>query len=39
MWGLLLQEMDLKIEYRPGKENRNADTLFHIPPETEEPVC
>ena len=31
-WGLALQEMDLDIQYRPGKQNTNADTLSRMPP-------
>ena len=26
-WGMALQEMDLHLQYRPGKTNQNADTL------------
>ena len=26
-WGLSLQELDLMIQYRPGKQNQNADAL------------
>ena len=29
-WGLALQELDLDIQYRPGKENTNADVLSRI---------
>ena len=31
-WGLALQEMDLDIQYRLGKQNTNADTLSRMPP-------
>ena len=34
-WGLALQELDLQIEYRPGKQNSVADTLSRISPDTE----
>ena len=34
-WGLALQELDLKIEYRPGKQNSVADALSRISPDTE----
>ncbi len=30
-WGLALQELDLDIEYRPGRQNSAADTLSRIP--------
>ena len=30
-WGLALQELDLQIQYRPGKHNANADALSHFP--------
>ena len=30
-WGLALQELDLQIQYRPGKHNANADTLSRFP--------
>ena len=30
-WGMALQELDLKIEYRPGSKNQKADTLSHYP--------
>ena len=34
-WGMALQELDLKIFYRPGKGNSNADALSRSPlPET-----
>ena len=34
-WGMVLQEMDLEIFYRPGKRNANADALSRSPlPET-----
>ena len=30
-WGLALQELDLDIQYRSGKENKNADVLSRLP--------
>ena len=30
-WGMALQELDLKIEYRPGKGNARADALSRYP--------
>ena len=30
-WGLILQDMDLEIKYRPGKKNSNADALSRYP--------
>ena len=30
-WGLALQELDLQIHYRPGKQNANADALSRAP--------
>ena len=30
-WGMALQELDLKIEYRPGRGNQKADTLSRYP--------
>ena len=30
-WGLALQELDLQIHYRPGKQNANADALSQAP--------
>ena len=30
-WGMALQELDLKIEYRPGKSNGRADALSRYP--------
>ena len=30
-WGMALQELDLKIEYRPGKGNTRADALSRYP--------
>ena len=34
-WGVAIQELDLKIEYRPGKENRRADALSRYPISTQ----
>ena len=34
-WGLALQELDLQICYRPGKQNQNADALSRNPVPTE----
>ena len=34
-WGLVLQELDLVIEYRPGKQNSAVDALSRIPLHTE----
>ena len=31
-WGMALQELDLKIEYRPGSKNQKADAMSHYPP-------
>ena len=30
-WGMALQELDLKVEYRPGKTNSKADALSRYP--------
>ena len=30
-WGLAIQELDLQIQYRPGKKNQNADALSRLP--------
>ena len=30
-WGMALQELDLRIQYRPGKKNANADALSWSP--------
>ena len=30
-WGLILQDMDLEIKYRPGKKNSNVDALSRYP--------
>ena len=30
-WGLVLQKLDLRIKYRPGKKNTNADSLSRNP--------
>ena len=30
-WGLTIQELDLEIQYRPGRSNQAADALFHQP--------
>lgn len=34
-WGMALQELDLRIHYRPGKSNSNADALSRCPVETD----
>ena len=31
-WGMALQELDLKIEYRPGSKNQKVDAMSHYPP-------
>ena len=31
-WGLILQDVDLEIKYRPGKKNSNVDTLSRYVP-------
>ena len=36
MWGMALQELDLRLHYRPGKVNKNADALSRGPVETTE---
>ena len=30
-WGLILQDMELQIKYRPGRKNSNVDTLSGYP--------
>ena len=35
-WAMIIQEMDLHIQHRPGKSNANADALSRNPPSTEE---
>ena len=30
-WGLTLQDVDLVIQYRPGRKNAGADALSHLP--------
>ena len=35
-WGMALQDIDLKIQYRAGKKNSNADALSHCPIHKEE---
>ena len=35
-WGLVVQEMDLIINYRPGRKNEKADALSRYPVEREE---
>ena len=30
-WGISIQELDLSIQYRPGKKNSNADALSRFP--------
>ena len=39
-WGLVIQEMDLTINYRPGKKNEKADALSRYPVngENSEPI-
>ena len=32
-WGLLFEEFDAKIKYKPDQHNVRADTLFRIPSE------
>jgi len=32
-WGLILQDMELEIKYRPGRKNSNADALSRYPVE------
>jgi len=34
-WGLTLQELDLEIQYQPGKKNSNADALSRAPVDSE----
>ena len=37
-WAMIVQEMDLTIKHRSGKNNANADTLSRLPYATKEPV-
>ena len=34
-WGMAIQEMDLTIEYRPGRKNEKADALSRYPASTD----
>ena len=38
-WGLALQELDLTIQHRSGKENRNADALSRYPVEDQKELA
>ena len=37
-WGMTIQELDLSINYRPGKKNLNADALSRFPNRQEIPT-
>ena len=37
-WGLALQELDLDIQYRPGKLHTNADVLSRLPLLLDQPI-
>ena len=37
-WGLAIQELDLVIQYRPGKKNQSADALPRMPAISQESV-
>ena len=37
-WGLVIQELDLTINYQPERKNMKADALSRNPVETHEPV-
>ena len=38
-WGLAIQELDLVIQYRPGRNNQSADALSRIPARSQEHVA
>ena len=38
-WGLAIQELDLVIQYRPGKKNQSADALSRMPTKPQEFVA
>ena len=37
-WGLTLQDVDIVIRYRPGKNNTGADALSHLPVDQDDDV-